>query len=105
MLSVQLVSPHEYAHIYSEKIVHLPHCYFVNDYKQVELAYRETDLVFFVQDVSNTYCAGYYSSGLQHVIINKVVITLSHEMLLAVESCAAQSRRTGSFHQHETFGL
>lgn len=32
---MQLVSPEEYSHIYSEKIVHLPHCYFVNDYKQV----------------------------------------------------------------------
>lgn len=31
----QFVSPLRYAHIYSEKIVHLPHCYFVNDYKQV----------------------------------------------------------------------
>jgi protein O-GlcNAc transferase len=32
---LQFVSPLQYAHIYSEKIVHLPHCYFVNDYKQV----------------------------------------------------------------------
>jgi len=31
----QFVSPLQYAHIYSEKLVHLPHCYFVNDYKQV----------------------------------------------------------------------
>ena len=32
---LQFVSPLGYANIYSEKIVHLPHCYFVNDYKQV----------------------------------------------------------------------
>jgi predicted O-linked N-acetylglucosamine transferase (SPINDLY family) len=32
---LQFVSPSSYAHIYSEKLVHLPHCYFVNDYKQV----------------------------------------------------------------------
>ena len=31
----QFVSPSHFAHIYSEKLVHLPHCYFVNDYKQV----------------------------------------------------------------------
>lgn len=31
----QFVSPTRFAHIYSEKLVHLPHCYFVNDYKQV----------------------------------------------------------------------
>lgn len=31
---MQFVSPLESAHIYSEKLVHLPHCYFVNDYKQ-----------------------------------------------------------------------
>lgn len=31
----QFVSPTRYSHIYSEKLVHLPHCYFVNDYKQV----------------------------------------------------------------------
>jgi hypothetical protein len=37
-LFLQLVSPTQYAHIYSEKLVHLPHCYFVNDYKQVRLA-------------------------------------------------------------------
>ncbi|RYR38799.1 hypothetical protein Ahy_A09g043986 isoform C [Arachis hypogaea] len=33
----EFVSPLQYAHIYSEKIVHLPHCYFVNDYKQKNL--------------------------------------------------------------------
>lgn len=37
--SLQFVSPLRYAHIYSEKIVHLPHCYFVNDYKQVSFFY------------------------------------------------------------------
>lgn len=31
----QFVSPLKYSHIYSEKLVHLPYCYFVNDYKQV----------------------------------------------------------------------
>lgn len=35
----QFVSPLRYAHIYSEKLVHLPHCYFVNDYKQVSFFY------------------------------------------------------------------
>ncbi|CAH9125216.1 unnamed protein product [Cuscuta epithymum] len=30
----EFVSPTKYSNIYSEKLVHLPHCYFVNDYKQ-----------------------------------------------------------------------
>jgi len=34
LVTDELVSPKEFSHIYSEKIVHLPHCYFVNDYKQ-----------------------------------------------------------------------
>ncbi|TYH45805.1 hypothetical protein ES332_D11G291700v1 [Gossypium tomentosum] len=34
LVSDEFVSPLRYAHIYSEKLVHLPHCYFVNDYKQ-----------------------------------------------------------------------
>ncbi|GKV07184.1 hypothetical protein SLEP1_g18985 [Rubroshorea leprosula] len=34
LVTDEFVSPLHYAHIYSEKIVHLPHCYFVNDYKQ-----------------------------------------------------------------------
>lgn len=34
---LQFVSPTQSAHIYSEKVVHLPHCYFVNDYKQVKV--------------------------------------------------------------------
>ncbi|KAL3692262.1 hypothetical protein R1sor_005913 [Riccia sorocarpa] len=34
LVTDELVSPNKYAHIYSEKLVHLPHCYFVNDYKQ-----------------------------------------------------------------------
>jgi protein O-GlcNAc transferase len=38
LVTDELVSPTRYAHIYSEKLVHLPHCYFVNDYKQVRLA-------------------------------------------------------------------
>jgi protein O-GlcNAc transferase len=35
LVTDEFVSPSCYAHIYSEKLVHLPHCYFVNDYKQV----------------------------------------------------------------------
>jgi protein O-GlcNAc transferase len=38
LVTDELVSPTRYAHIYSEKLVYLPHCYFVNDYKQVRLA-------------------------------------------------------------------
>ncbi|XP_060180923.1 probable UDP-N-acetylglucosamine--peptide N-acetylglucosaminyltransferase SEC [Lycium barbarum] len=34
LVTDEFVSPMKYAHIYSEKLVHLPHCYFVNDYKQ-----------------------------------------------------------------------
>uniref|UniRef100_A0A0D9VG28 Probable UDP-N-acetylglucosamine--peptide N-acetylglucosaminyltransferase SPINDLY n=1 Tax=Leersia perrieri TaxID=77586 RepID=A0A0D9VG28_9ORYZ len=34
LVTDEFVSPTCYAHIYSEKLVHLPHCYFVNDYKQ-----------------------------------------------------------------------
>ncbi|KAH8974053.1 hypothetical protein BDL97_01G081800 [Sphagnum fallax] len=34
LVTDELVSPTQYAHMYSEKLVHLPHCYFVNDYKQ-----------------------------------------------------------------------
>ncbi|XP_017622978.1 probable UDP-N-acetylglucosamine--peptide N-acetylglucosaminyltransferase SEC [Gossypium arboreum] len=34
LVTDEFVSPLCYAHIYSEKLVHLPHCYFVNDYKQ-----------------------------------------------------------------------
>ncbi|KAL2994322.1 hypothetical protein AAZX31_10G159300 [Glycine max] len=34
LVTDEFVSPLGYANIYSEKIVHLPHCYFVNDYKQ-----------------------------------------------------------------------
>ncbi|KAJ7526666.1 hypothetical protein O6H91_16G018000 [Diphasiastrum complanatum] len=34
LVTDELVSPSKYAHIYAEKLVHLPHCYFVNDYKQ-----------------------------------------------------------------------
>ncbi|XP_078156327.1 tetratricopeptide repeat (TPR)-like superfamily protein [Carex rostrata] len=34
LVTDEFVSPMQYAHIYSEKLVHLPHCYFVNDYKQ-----------------------------------------------------------------------
>ena len=32
---LQFVSPSHLSHIYSEKLVHVPNCYFVNDYKQV----------------------------------------------------------------------
>lgn len=34
LVTDEFVSPFQFAHIYSEKLVHLPHCYFVNDYKQ-----------------------------------------------------------------------
>lgn len=34
LVTDEFVSPMRFAHIYSEKIVHMPHCYFVNDYKQ-----------------------------------------------------------------------
>lgn len=34
LVTDEFVSPLRYAHIYSEKLVHVPHCYFVNDYKQ-----------------------------------------------------------------------
>lgn len=34
LVTDEFVSPSHFAHIYSEKLVHLPHCYFVNDYKQ-----------------------------------------------------------------------
>ncbi|XP_044499771.1 probable UDP-N-acetylglucosamine--peptide N-acetylglucosaminyltransferase SEC [Mangifera indica] len=37
LVTDEFVSPLHYAHIYSEKLVHLPHCYFVNDYKQKNL--------------------------------------------------------------------
>ncbi|CAN0892128.1 Probable UDP-N-acetylglucosamine--peptide N-acetylglucosaminyltransferase SEC [Linum grandiflorum] len=37
LVTDEFVSPLQYAHIYSEKLVHLPHCYFVNDYKQKNL--------------------------------------------------------------------
>lgn len=30
----QVVCPPESRHCYSEKIAYMPHCYFVNDYKQ-----------------------------------------------------------------------
>ncbi|KAG1331547.1 putative UDP-N-acetylglucosamine--peptide N-acetylglucosaminyltransferase SEC [Cocos nucifera] len=34
LVTDEFVSPPCFSHIYSEKLVHLPHCYFVNDYKQ-----------------------------------------------------------------------
>uniref|UniRef100_A0A2N9HWY8 protein O-GlcNAc transferase n=1 Tax=Fagus sylvatica TaxID=28930 RepID=A0A2N9HWY8_FAGSY len=34
LVTDEFVSPLCFSHIYSEKLVHLPHCYFVNDYKQ-----------------------------------------------------------------------
>ncbi|XP_071736381.1 probable UDP-N-acetylglucosamine--peptide N-acetylglucosaminyltransferase SEC [Rutidosis leptorrhynchoides] len=37
LVTDEFVSPTRFAHIYSEKLVHLPHCYFVNDYKQRNL--------------------------------------------------------------------
>ncbi|KAG5588652.1 hypothetical protein H5410_049086 [Solanum commersonii] len=35
LITDEFVSPMKYAHFYSEKLLHLPHCYFVNDYKQI----------------------------------------------------------------------
>ncbi|MFS7903298.1 putative protein O-GlcNAc transferase [Helianthus anomalus] len=32
LVTDEFVSPLKYSHIYSEKLVHVPHCYFVNDY-------------------------------------------------------------------------
>lgn len=37
MQILQFVSPTCFANFYSEKLVHVPHSYFVNDYKQVAL--------------------------------------------------------------------
>lgn len=37
LVTDEFVSPTCFANIYSEKIVHVPHCYFVNDYKQKNL--------------------------------------------------------------------
>ncbi|KAJ0612395.1 putative protein O-GlcNAc transferase [Helianthus annuus] len=37
LVTDEFVSPLKYSHIYSEKLVHVPHCYFVNDYKQKNL--------------------------------------------------------------------
>ncbi|KAI3738823.1 hypothetical protein L2E82_29007 [Cichorium intybus] len=37
LVTDEFVSPLNLSHIYSEKLVHLPHCYFVNDYKQKNL--------------------------------------------------------------------
>ncbi|GFY92974.1 tetratricopeptide repeat (TPR)-like superfamily protein [Actinidia rufa] len=34
LVTDEFVSPTRFSHIYSENLVHLPHCYFVNDYKQ-----------------------------------------------------------------------
>ncbi|KAG9446016.1 hypothetical protein H6P81_012144 [Aristolochia fimbriata] len=41
LVTDEFVSPLNLAHIYSEKLVHLPHCYFVNDYKQKNLEVLE----------------------------------------------------------------
>ncbi|PKA54868.1 putative UDP-N-acetylglucosamine--peptide N-acetylglucosaminyltransferase SEC [Apostasia shenzhenica] len=37
LVTDEFVSSTRFSHIYSEKLVHLPHCYFVNDYKQKNL--------------------------------------------------------------------
>ncbi|XP_050221942.1 probable UDP-N-acetylglucosamine--peptide N-acetylglucosaminyltransferase SEC [Mercurialis annua] len=37
LVTDEFVSPTRYSHIYSEKLIHMPHCYFVNDYKQKNL--------------------------------------------------------------------
>ncbi|KMZ66524.1 UDP-N-acetylglucosamine--peptide N-acetylglucosaminyltransferase, family GT41, partial [Zostera marina] len=41
LVTDEFVSPIRLSHIYSEKLVHLPHCYFVNDYKQKHLEVLE----------------------------------------------------------------
>jgi hypothetical protein len=48
---LQFVSPSHFSHIYSEKLVHLPHCYFVNDYKQVSHSYFWS--LFYLYIISN----------------------------------------------------
>eukprot|EP00271_Cylindrocystis_brebissonii_P018972 TRINITY_DN555_c1_g1_i1.p1 TRINITY_DN555_c1_g1~~TRINITY_DN555_c1_g1_i1.p1 ORF type:complete len:434 (+),score=67.76 TRINITY_DN555_c1_g1_i1:232-1533(+) len=37
LVTDKVVSPRSLAHIYSEKLVHVPNCYFVNDYKQRDM--------------------------------------------------------------------
>jgi len=34
LVTDEFFSPMRFAHVYSEKIVHMSYCYFVNDYKQ-----------------------------------------------------------------------
>jgi protein O-GlcNAc transferase len=61
LVTDEFVSPLHLSHIYSEKLVHLPHCYFVNDYQQVSfLAYyvRERFCNFFPCYL-NLFCPAY----------------------------------------------
>ncbi|KAL6009529.1 hypothetical protein ACLOJK_022758 [Asimina triloba] len=42
LVTDEFVSPTKFSRIYSEKLVHVPHCYFVNDYKQpIQLAFAD----------------------------------------------------------------
>ncbi|XP_052182661.1 probable UDP-N-acetylglucosamine--peptide N-acetylglucosaminyltransferase SEC isoform X2 [Diospyros lotus] len=43
LVTDEFVSPLNFSHYYSEKLVHLPHCYFVNDYKQKNLDVLDTN--------------------------------------------------------------
>lgn len=54
IIRLQFVSPLQFAKVYSEKLVHLPHCYFVNDYKQVGLNYDFKFLLYAWTGWSNT---------------------------------------------------
>ncbi|KAG2726338.1 hypothetical protein I3843_01G103100 [Carya illinoinensis] len=65
LVTDEFVSPSCFSHIYSEKLVHLPHCYFVNDYKQrSDYGLPEDKFIFacFNQlykmdpDIFNTWC-------------------------------------------------
>ncbi|KAJ4845650.1 hypothetical protein Tsubulata_036225 [Turnera subulata] len=46
LVTDEFVSPSHFSHIYSEKLVHLPHCYFVNDYKQRTNSYLHVSTNF-----------------------------------------------------------
>ncbi|KVH97002.1 hypothetical protein Ccrd_000906 [Cynara cardunculus var. scolymus] len=47
LVTDEFVSPTSFSHLYSEKLVHLPHCYFVNDYKQKNLDGVQQDQIIF----------------------------------------------------------
>ena len=64
----QFVSPTRFSHIYSENLVHLPHCYFVNDYKQVSIWTLKTCL----------YCISLYYGGTQNACYNFIRKTVMY---------------------------